>query len=132
MEQESSGYTHYTKTWKMREVIPYILKHYFKNHPTSNKDLREAFWRLMGKDLDFYGKRRWTSGDKGVPYHIHGLVMQKIIAFANPDNKMQDDEYPEYSGYLYILGDRAADIIKAFKDKYGEYIIDYEMKQYLG
>ena len=75
-----SQYSEYYDKWIMREVVPYLLKTHFRNMPTSNKDLSEAFWKLMGKNVEIGGKRRWTTGKRGVPYHIDRLTKKHILA----------------------------------------------------
>ena len=64
------------KDWSMQRVVPYLLKYYFKEKPTSKKDLVEAFHKLMGKNVkDKQGRLRWT--EEGVPKNIHQLTYIK-------------------------------------------------------
>ncbi|MBU4288809.1 MAG: hypothetical protein KKI12_11650 [Proteobacteria bacterium] len=114
------------KSWRMKWVVPYLLKYYFEKKPTSNKDLREAFWKLMGKDISGpKGKIHWTSKPTGVPSKIHQLVKKGIIAIEPESNR--EIEYKNY-----VLGPEAEKYIKEFTSKYNRSIIDEEIEKYLG
>lgn len=123
--------TAYNSRWTMQEVVPYLLKHFFGNRPTPNKDLSEAFWKLMGKNVQIYGHRRWTTGKTGVPYNIHRLTRKLILAEAPSDHPpVQDLEYDEYI-YSYLLGPEGEKMIESFEEKYGSKEIEGEIKKHL-
>ena len=115
----------------MREVVPYLLNYHFRNKPTSNKDLTEGFWKLMGKDVKIGGKKRWTTGKTGVPYHIHRLTKAYILAEVPTDeNLIGEIEYPEYV-YSYVLGTQGGKEIENFLGKYSNGLINLEISKYL-
>jgi len=117
--------------WRLEETIPYLLSYYFKKRPTSNKELREAFWKLMGKDIkDSSGILRWTSTNRGVPSQIHLLTKEKKILEIYPED-IADNEYKQYS-YSYVLGNNAEKYIRKFIKSYDENIINAEIHKYLG
>jgi len=124
-------YSSYSSKWKMRQVVPYLMKFHFGNRPTSNKDLSEAFWKLMGKNVEMAGKKRWTTGKRGVPYHIHLLKRQFILAEVPSEGQTAGTEFPEYI-YSYVLGDRGQIEIDAFLAKSPKHVIDMEISKYLG
>lgn len=115
----------------MREIIPYLLKYYFDQKPTSNKELSQAFWKLMGKNVEISGKRRWTTTKYGVPCRIHRLTNEYILAEISTDNNpIGKTDYPEYM-YSYVLGSEGEKQIEIFVDKYPRHLIDQEISKYL-
>lgn len=125
-------HTLYNQKWRMQEVVPYLLKHYFQDRPTSNKELSEAFWKLMGKDVEIYGRLRWTTGKTGVPYQIHRLTKRQILAEASSrELPFRDLTYPEYAQF-YLLGRKGEEMIQSFEAKYGTNLIEKEIQKYLG
>ena len=122
----------YFDKWLMREVVPYLLNYHFRNKPTSNKDLTKGFWTLMGKDVEFGGKKRWTTGKTGVPYHIHRLTKKYILAeVPTGKNLIGEIEYPEYV-CSYVLGTQGEKEIENFLVKYPKELIDLEISKFLG
>ncbi len=125
---EYSGYL-YTKN--MKWVVPYLLKYYFENKPTTNKKLSEAFWKLMGKNIEVSGKQRWTTGKTGVPNQIHRLVSAYILAVVPSENQFADREYPE-NVHSYVLGMKGQDLIDDFLRECPKVRVDGEIFKYLG
>ena len=126
-----SEYSKYFDKWLMREVVPYLLNYHFRNKPTSNKDLTQGFWTLMGKDVEIGGKKRWTTGKTGVPYHIHRLTNEYILAEVPTDeNLIGEIEYREYV-YSYVLGTQGEKEIENFLGKYPKGLINLEISKYL-
>lgn len=127
-----SNYTRYSPhSWKMKWVIPYLLKYYFENKPTSNKDLREAFYKLMSKDIPGpKGKILWSSKPTGVPSRIHRLVKMGIIIAIDESMSNREIEF-EKDIYNYVLGPEAEKSIKDFTSKYEKSTIDEEIENYL-
>ncbi len=119
----------------MNVVVAYLLKYYFGNRPTSNKQLSEAFWKLMGKDI-YSGKQKiWTSGKYGVPYQIHrkvgfGILQQVPPPINQAVENLKDHEHPEYS-YFYIIGKNGEKFVQNFLSEYHKHIIDLEIAKYL-
>ena len=128
------GDYHYSKTqkwrmkWKMKWVVPYLLKYYFENKPTSNKNLREAFYKLMSKDIiGPKGKILWSSKPTGVPSRIHRLVKMGIIIAIDESMSNRKIEF-EKDIYNYVLGPEAEKFIKEFTSKYNRSIIDSNVR----
>jgi len=120
----------YYDKWKMSWVVAYLMEFYFGNKPTSNKNLSEAFWRLMGKNVEFGGQKRWTDGKRGVPYHIHRLTKEYILAEVPSEEHYTGTEFPEYI-HSYVLGDRGQNEIQSFLDQFHKSLIDREISKYL-
>lgn len=126
-------YTEYTSEWSLDMVISYLLKYYFKNQPTSNKQLSETFWKLMGKDISFDNQIRWSSGKHGVPFRIHrrstilGILKQVPPPLEQRVNQNENSEYP----FFYILGENGESAIRKFLLKHPKRVIDQEIKKYL-
>jgi hypothetical protein len=127
----TSEYSEYSDKWKMSWVVPYLLESYFGNKPTSNKNLSEAFWRLMGKNVEIGGKKRWTDGKRGVPYHIHRLTNEYILAEVHTEDHSTDREYPEYMN-CYVLGTQGQNEIGFFLKQFPRDLIDKEISKYVG
>lgn len=113
------------KDWSMQSVVPYLLKYYFKEKPTSKKDLVEVFHKLMGK-----GKYRWT--EKGVPIYIAKLATdeRKILGIhSNANNKANS-----IADVHYVLGKNAEKYINEFISACKNRRIDIkkEIETYLG
>ena len=107
-------------SWKMHEVIPYLLKYYFNNQATSKEDLMDAFWKLMGKNIaDSTGKQRWTDNPQGVPSQTDKQLLNKGI-IGKDRNKN------------YFLEKKAERIIKKFERDYSKTLIDEEIAKYVG
>ena len=123
-------YTEYFDRWKLKWVVAYLLQFYFGNKPTSNKNLSEAFWRLMGKNVEIGGKKRWTDGKSGVPYHIHRLISEYILAEVPAQDYSADMEYPEYL-HFYVLGNQGQNEIDTFLEQFSKDLIDKEIAKYL-
>lgn len=124
-------YTNYFNKWQMRWVVPYLMKVYFGNKPTSNKKLSEAFWKLMGKNVEIGGKQRWTDGETGVPYQIHRLTNELILAEVPAGDHSISNEFPEYI-YYYVLGDYGQKEIDIFLGQFPKDLIDNEILKFLG
>ena len=110
------NYTSYSKTqkWRMKWVVPYLLKYYFENKPTSNKDLRETFYKLMSKDIPGpKGKILWSSKPTDVPSRIHRLVKMGIIIAIDESMSNREIEF-EKDIYNYVLGPKAENYIEEF------------------
>jgi hypothetical protein len=127
-------YTPYSpQEWRLHEVVPYLLKYVFNEKPTSNKELRDAFWQLMGKNLS---PRRWTTKKRGVPYHIHLLVRGgvgkykglKILRVYAKSGQIVEYKQDRYS---YVLGDDANEVIDEFISKWGKNLIDTEISKFI-
>jgi hypothetical protein len=124
-------YSSYSSKWKMHRVVPYLMKFYFGNRPTSNKDLSEAFWKLMGKNVEKAGKKRWTTGKRGVPHQIHLLTPKFILTEVPSKAQNSAMEFPECI-YSYVLGDHGQVEIDAFLAESPKHVIDREISKYLG
>ncbi|GBE17885.1 hypothetical protein BMS3Abin16_00473 [archaeon BMS3Abin16] len=124
------AFTKYTDKWNLSEVIPYLLKYYFNNKPTSNNDLRQAFWRLMGKNIRFYegGLLRWTDGKRGVPMQIHALSKRDKLNIVDDSGDVIEYNQDKFS---YQTGKNAGTVISEFESKYGKEVIDYEINKFL-
>ena len=134
---EEMDRSEYSKDWQLSEVTPYLLKYYFKNKPTTNRELREAFWRLMGKNIRFYekGPLRWTDKPSGVPSQIHSRCVKPGYLRVVDDSGIV--EAYEQDRYTYQLGPGADKIISKFEKKrfgrrYGKELIDEEIRKFLG
>jgi hypothetical protein len=114
----------------LKEVIPYLLKYYFENNPTSNKDLREAFWKLMGKNVEIHRTIRWTDGKRGVPSQIDQLIKDSILTKAPDQEYYNDLEYPQYT-YLYELGEKGEKEINDLLNAFPKEFIEKEIETYL-
>ncbi len=130
------NYTKDTTAWKMSQVVSYLMKYYFGNKPTSNEELSDAFWKVMGKDIFANKQRRWTSGRYGVPYQIHQKVEFGILQLASlqsypPPEHHTDVQYPEYR-YMYVLGEKGEKHIHGLLSTYSKDVIDAEISKYLG
>jgi hypothetical protein len=115
----------------LKEDIPYLLKFYFRNNPTSSRDLSEAFWKLMGKDIKNGKVTRWSSSANGVPHQIHLLVRHGILKDLPHLEDPSDNEYKEYK-YRYELGDKGQNEIDILLSKHSKDFIDKEIETYLG
>ena len=115
-------YTEYTTEWKLEHVVPYLLKYHFGNKPTTNTELSEAFWKLMGKDLCIEGRQLWSS----VPYEIHQLQKAGILKHV----LVKKDQI--VSIQANILGMAGEQRIQSFIAKYSKERIDQELQTYLG
>ena len=131
------AYTHYSPDkWKLHEVIPYLLKYVFKEKPTSNKDLREAFWKLMGRNLRSKGVRRWSTGQSGVPHQIHLLLQggrrrpERLHILSVYIDTGEKGEYEE-DRYSYVLGKDANKVIDGFVSKWSKKCIDAEVAKFI-
>ncbi len=116
-----SAYTAYTTEWKLEQVVPYLLKYYFGNHPTTNTELSQAFWTLMGKDLRIGERTLWNQ----VPYQIHLLKESRIV------EEVLVKKEPIVSVYACILSPKGEEQIQAFVSKYSKTVIDAEIATYL-
>ena len=120
----------YSGRWKMSWVVAYLMEFYFGDRPTSNKNLSEAFWKLMGKNVEVRGRKGWTDGKRGVPYHIHRLTKEHILAEVPSEDQYADREFPEYM-YSYVLGERGQNEIDLFLTEVSKDLIDSEISKYV-